>query len=136
MTMNKIIIIGNLGRDPEMRYLASGDAVTNFSVATSRRYKTRDGDQREETTWFNISAWGRLAEVTNQFLSRGSKVYVEGRLSSRTYQTQSGETRVSLDVRASEIQFIDTRNQNAGAGGDFGAPGANMPEEDAEDLPW
>ncbi len=137
MSMNKILIIGNLGRDPEMRYLASGDAVTNFSVATSRRYNSRDGQQREETTWFNISAWGRLAEVTNQFLSRGSKVYVEGRLNSRTYQTQSGETRVSLDVRASEVQFIDTRNQNAGAGGDFGgAPGANMPEEDAEDLPW
>ena len=135
MTMNKILIIGNLGSDPEMRYTPSGDPVTNFSVATNRRYNTRDGQQRDETEWFRISAWGRLAETTNQYLSRGSKVYVEGRLSSRTYQTQNGETRVSLDVTAQEVRFLDPRGQVSGDPGGYGGPPPpNMDDED--DLPW
>lgn len=138
MTMNKILIIGNLGSDPEMRYTPNGDPVTNFSVATNRRYNTRDGQQVDETEWFRISAWGRLAETTNQYLTRGSKVYVEGRLSSRTYQTQNGETRVSLDVNASDVRFLDPRGQTSGDPGGFGAPPpyGGGPEEDAEDLPW
>ncbi len=86
--MNKIIVIGHLGRDPEMRYLPSGQGVSNFSVATSRKYTTSSGEQREETEWFNCSAFGRLAETCNQYLTKGKQVYVEGRLSSRTYQTQ------------------------------------------------
>ena len=137
MSMNKITIIGNLGRDPEMRYMQSGDAVTNFSVATSHRYRTRDGDQREETEWFNVSAWGRLAEITNQYLSKGRQVYVEGRLSSRMYQTQSGETRVSLDVRASEVQFL-SGSGDGGMGGGGGYDGGGVPPEDddVDDLPW
>ena len=92
MSLNKILIIGNLGSDPEMRYMPSGDPVTSFSVATNRRYRTRDGDQREETEWFRISAWGRLAEITNQYLTKGSKIYVEGRLQSRSWQGQDGQT--------------------------------------------
>lgn len=76
---NKITIIGNLGTDPEMRYMPSGDAVTSFSVATNRRYRTRDGENRDETEWFRVNAWGRLAETTNQYLEKGSLVYVEGR---------------------------------------------------------
>ena len=134
MSMNKITIIGNLGQDPEMRYMASGDAVTNFSVATSYRYRTRDGDQREETEWFRVSAWGRLAEVTNQYLSKGRQVYVEGRLSSRLYQTQTGETRVSLDVRASEVQFLSSGDPNMSSGGGGGSPPAD--DDDVDDLPW
>ena len=85
MTMNKILIIGNLGSDPEMRYTPTGNTVTSFTVATNRRYKTADGENREETEWFRGSAWNRLAETCNQYLQRGSKIYVEGRLSSRTY---------------------------------------------------
>ena len=135
MSMNKILIIGNLGGDPEMRYLPSGDPVTSFSVATSRRYRTRDGEQREETEWFRVSAWGRLAEVTNQYLSRGSRVYVEGRLRSRTYQTQNGETRVSLDINAQDIQFLSTAGQASGDPGGYGGPPPpGMDDED--DLPW
>ncbi len=88
--MNKIIVIGHLGRDPEMRYLPSGQGVSNFSVATSRKYTTSSGEQREETEWFNCSAFGRLAETCNQYLTKGKQVYVEGRLSSGTCQTQSG----------------------------------------------
>ena len=137
MSMNKITIIGNLGRDPEMRYMQSGDAVTNFSVATSHRYRTRDGDQREETEWFNVSAWGRLAEVTNQYLSKGRQVYVEGRLSSRMYQTQTGETRVSLDVRASEVQFLSGGGDpGMGGGGGYDGGGAPPEDDDVDDLPW
>ncbi len=137
MTMNKILIIGNLGGDPEMRYLPSGDPVTSFSVATSWRYRTRDGEQREETEWFRINAWGRLAETTNQYLTRGSKVYVEGRLQSRSWQGQDGQTRFSNEVRASDVRFLDPRGQVSGDPGGYGAPPPfGGPEEDADDLPW
>lgn len=137
MSMNKITIIGNLGRDPEMRYTPSGNAVTGFSVATNRRYRGQDGQQREETEWFNISAWGRLAEITNQYLSRGSQVYVEGRLSSRMYQSQNGETRVSLDVFATEVQFLSgSGDPNMGGGGGYDGGGAPPEDDDVDDLPW
>jgi len=96
--MHKITIIGHLGRDPEMKYTPDGQAVTTFSVASSRKYKTVAGEQREETEWFNCSAWGKLADVCNQYLTKGKQVYVEGRLKTRTYQTQAGETRFSIDV--------------------------------------
>lgn len=97
-----------------MRYTPEGQSVTTFSVASSRKYKTAAGEQREETEWFNVSAWGKLAEVCNQYLSKGKQVYVEGRLKTRTYQTQNGETRFSIDVTCSEIQFL---GGGAGASG-------------------
>ena len=147
MTMNKILIIGNLGSDPEMRYTPNGNPVTSFTVATNRRYRTADGENREETEWFRISAWNRLAETCNQYLQRDSKVYLEGRLSSRTYTGNDGTTRVSLDVNASEVRFIDSRNS-----GNTGNYGDNLPkqandagvisevssevEEDMDELPW
>jgi len=96
--MHKITIIGHLGRDPEMKYTPDGQAVTTFSVASSRKYKTAAGEQREETEWFNCSAWGKLADVCNQYLTKGKQVYVEGRLKTRSYQAQNGETRFSIDV--------------------------------------
>jgi len=108
MTMNKILIIGNLGSDPEMRYTPKGNPVTSFTVATNRRYTTAEGETREETEWFRVSAWNRLAESSNNYLQRGGKVYVEGRLSSRTYVANDGQTRVSLDVTASNITFLPT----------------------------
>jgi single-strand DNA-binding protein len=135
MSLNKILIIGNLGSDPEMRYMPSGDAVTNFRVATTRRYRTRDGEQREETEWFGVSAWGRLAETTNQYLSRGSKVYVEGSLSSRSWQGQDGQTRFSNEIRAQEVRFLDPRGQTSGDPGGYGGPPPPGPD-DEDDLPW
>jgi single-strand DNA-binding protein len=108
MTMNKMMIIGNLGRDPEMRYTPNGQAVTSFSVATNYKYTTADGEQREETEWFNISVFGRQAETCNQYLSKGRKVFVEGRLKSRTFEGRDGQTRVSIDVTATDVRFIDT----------------------------
>ena len=135
--MHKITIIGHLGQDPAMRYTPDGQAVTSFSVASSRKYKTAAGEQREETEWFNVSAWGKLAEVCNQYLSKGKQVYVEGRLKTRTYQTQNGETRFSIDVTCSEIQFL---------GGGAGAPqeefhdpvavGQEPVTVDQDDLPF
>jgi single-strand DNA-binding protein len=86
--ISKIIIIGNLGGDPEMRYTPNGDAVSNFSVAVNRRYRSRDGETQEATEWFRVSAWGRMAEVSNQYLTKGSAVYVEGRFSTRRWTGQ------------------------------------------------
>jgi len=120
--MHKITIIGHLGRDPEMRITPEGQNVTSFSVASTRKYKTGAGEQREETEWFNCSAWGKLAEVCNEYLAKGKQVYVEGRLKSRSYQTQNGETRFSIDVRCSEIQFL-------GGGG-----GASHQEGEGQEL--
>jgi len=135
--MHKITIIGNLGRDPEMRYTPEGQAVVTFSVASSRKYKTAAGEQREETEWFNVSAWGKLAEICNQYLTKGKQVYVEGRLKSRTYQVQSGETRFSLDVSCSEIQFLGG-GQGQGQGQDQEAEqeAVVVGQEVGEDIPF
>lgn len=135
MTMNKMIVIGNLGGDPEMRYTPSGQAVTNFSVATNYRYTSADGEKREETEWFRISAWGRLAETCNQYLGKGRKVYVEGRLRSRTFEGRDGQTRVSLEISATDVRFIDTPG---GRTDDLPPGGEEAPETamDVDDLPF
>jgi len=140
MTMNKILIIGNLGSDPEMRYTPNGNAVTSFSVATNRRYTT-GGETREETEWFRVSAWNRLAETCNQYLTKGSKVYLEGRLTSRSFQGNDGQMRFSLEVNATDVRFIDSRSNSAGDANDSGS--SNFTEtpvvdqvEELDDLPW
>jgi len=120
--MHKLVVIGHLGQDPVMRYTSEGQTVTTFSVASSRKFKTAAGEQREETEWFNVSAWGKLGEICNQYLTKGKQVYVEGRLKSRTYQTQSGETRFSIEVTCTEVQFLG------------GGAGAQHQEEDGQDL--
>ncbi len=117
---NKIIVVGNLGSDPEMRYVPSGSAVTSFSVATNRRYTTREGESRDETEWFRVSAWDRLAEQANQYLAKGRLVLVEGRFRSRMYQGNDGQMRASNEIVASEIRFLGGRDQAAGAGGGGG----------------
>ena len=111
--MNKIIIIGNLGRDPEVRYTPTGQMVASFSIASNHRYKTASGEQREETEWFNCQAFGKLAETCNAYLSKGQQVYVEGRLTSRTYQTRDGQTRHSNDITIREIQFLGSKGADA-----------------------
>lgn len=137
--LNKIIVIGNLGRDPEMRYTASGQSVTSFSIASNRRYTTASGEQRDETEWFNVNAWGRFSELCNQYLSRGRQVYVEGRLSSRTYDARDGQTRFVNEINLTDIQFL------GGSGpGEDRAPFAQdssmgdsvPPLDDVDDLPF
>jgi len=104
--MNKIIVIGNLGRDPEMRYAQNGNGVTSFSVASNRKYTTTAGDQREETEWFDVNAWGKLGELCNQYLTKGQQVYLEGRLQSRTWETQDGERRFANSINLTDVQFL------------------------------
>jgi single-strand DNA-binding protein len=117
---HRVTIIGHLGNDPEMRHTSKGTAVAGFSVASSRRWTGQDGEQREETVWFRISAWGRLGEICNQYLSKGSKVYVEGLLTPdketggpRTYIANGGQVRASFELRATTVRFLDS----AGTGG-------------------
>ena len=119
-SFNKIIIVGHLGRDPELRYTPSGTPVCDFSVATSERRGKRDGGEGEEiTTWFRVSMWGRQAEVANQYLQKGKQVYIEGRVSQREWTDRDGNKRTSLEVHGTDMQFIGSRGDEmaAGAGG-------------------
>jgi len=106
-SLNKIMLIGNVGSDPEMRYTPNGKAVTSFRMATNYRYAGSDREQREETEWFRVSVWGRQAESCNQFLSKGKRIYVEGRLRSRSWEGQDGQMRTSLEVSANRVIFLD-----------------------------
>lgn len=138
--MNKIIVIGNLGRDPEMRYTPSGQSVTSFSIATNRKF-TVGGEQREETDWFNVSAWGRLSELCNQYLTKGQQVYVEGRLHLRSYDGRDGQTRWVNEISLTDVQFLS--RGGPGGGGEL-APYDNEPGsmdsgpmgDDVDDLPF
>ena len=122
-SFNRITIVGNLGRDPEMRYMPSGDPVASFSVATTERWRTRDGQQQERTTWFSVSAFGKLAETCSQYLHKGSYVYLEGTLSQREYTDREGAQRTSLDVRAREMRMLDRRGEGGEPGAEMGGPG-------------
>jgi len=106
-SVNKLIIIGNVGSEPEMRFTPNGNPVTSFRVATNWRYNTSQGERREETEWFTVVAWNRLAEQCNQFLTKGRLVYVEGRLRSRTWESQDGEKRFRNEIVADKVTFLD-----------------------------
>lgn len=112
-SLSKVILVGNLGSDPEMRYTPNGKAVTSFNIATNRRYTTSAGENREETDWFRVSVWGKQAEQCNQFLSKGKQVYVEGRLHARSWEGQSGQMRTSLEVTAERVLFLGKRDSVA-----------------------
>jgi single-strand DNA-binding protein len=114
-SFNKIIIVGYLGRDGELRYTPQGTAVCDFSVATTERRKDKSGEFQDVTTWFRVSLWGKRAETASPYLTKGKLVYLEGRLTQREYQDRDGNTRTSLDVSASELQFIGPRGDEAPA---------------------
>jgi single-strand DNA-binding protein len=134
----KIIIVGNLGRDPEMRYMPDGTAVTNFSVATNRRWTDRSsGEPREETTWFRVSVWGRQGETANEYLSKGRQVLVEGRMRAdpatggpQTWTGQDGTVRASFEVIADVVRFIGGRDDTGFVPGGGDDVGAGPQEED------
>jgi single-strand DNA-binding protein len=107
--LNKVMVIGNVGRDPEMRYIPSGKPVTSFSVATSRSWTNSEGERREETEWFNVVAWGNLAEICKQHLRKGQPVYVEGRLQTRSWEDQEGRKRFRTELVASEMILLGSR---------------------------
>ena len=115
--LNKVMIIGNLGADPEMRYTADGNALTSFRVASSRNYSGPDGERKEETEWFSVVAWRKLAEQCSQYLQKGRRVYVEGRLRSRTWDAPDGQKRFRNEIIADRVLFLD-RAQGAAFGAD------------------
>ena len=122
MSLNKCMIIGNLGRDREMRYTPSGQAVTQFTVAVNRNYKDAQGERQEETEWFRVVAWARQAEFAAEYLRKGSKVYIEGRLQTRQWEGQDGQKRYTTELVANTIQNLERRPRE-----DAGDPGAEPP---------
>ena len=107
--LNKVQIIGNLGRDPEMRYTPNGKPVTSFTVAVSRSWLKPEGERVEKTEWFNVVAWERLAEICNQYLAKGSAVYVEGRLETRSWEAENGQKHFRTEIIANEVIILDKR---------------------------
>lgn len=122
MSFNKIIIVGNLGRDPELRYTPQGTAVCNFSVATSERKRTATGEDQEITTWFKVTLWEKRAEAASKYLTKGRPVYIEGRLRVEEWTDRDGKNRYTLEVHATEMQFIDS-GRSAEEGGYSGGRG-------------
>jgi single-strand DNA-binding protein len=111
--LNKVMVIGHLGRDPEMRYTPSGRPVTTFSVATTRAWHSADGERHEETEWFNVVAWGSLAEICNQHLRRGQQAYVEGRLQTRRWDDAEGKKHYATELVAKEIIMLGDRKEGS-----------------------
>jgi single-strand DNA-binding protein len=139
-SINKVILIGNLGRDPELRYTQSGQAVANFSLATTDRFSNREGERQERTEWHRVTVWGKTAENCAQYLNKGRSVYVEGRLQTREWEDKEGQKRRTTEVIAQTVQFLGARGQSAGAptgGGEGG--GGDFREEappQGDDIPF
>jgi single-strand DNA-binding protein len=140
--LNKIMLIGNLGRDPEMRFTPSGKPVTDFSLAVSRSRRTPEGEFTDETEWFRIVCWDRLAEIADQYLTKGTKVYVDGRVTIRRYTGNDGTERTSVDVIANEMIILTPRGERAAGGSrEPSARGQGQPDnetldEDFDDVPF
>ncbi|WDD95342.1 single-stranded DNA-binding protein [Burkholderia sp. FERM BP-3421] len=123
-SVNKVILVGNLGADPEVRYLPSGDAVANIRLATTDRYKDKaSGEFKEATEWHRVAFFGRLAEIVNEYLKKGSSVYIEGRIRTRKWQGQDGQDRYSTEIVADQMQMLGGRGAGGGGGDDGGYGG-------------
>jgi single-strand DNA-binding protein len=132
--LNKVMVIGNLGADPEMRYTADGTALTSFRVAASRTYSGRDGERKEETEWFSVVTWQKLAEQCSQYLQKGKKVYIEGRLQTRSWDTPEGERKYRTEVIADRVLFLDRAGEMPlGEHRDAVPAGGDM---EPEDIPF
>jgi len=132
--LNKVMVIGNVGTDPEMRFTPNGNPVTSFRLATGRSYTASDGERKQETEWFDVSAWNRLAETCNQFLTKGQRVYVEGRLRTRSWDGQDGQKHFRVEIVANSVLFLDKRP--AGALPEAGAEAAPEDDVDPGDIPF
>src|SRR5712692_6858642 len=115
MSVNKVILVGRLGRDPETRYTGAGQPVCNFSLATDETYKDRTGQRQKRTEWHRITAWGKLAEIAQQYLKKGSQVYLEGRIQQREWTDKEGQKRTSFDIVATDFRFLGSRSDSTGA---------------------
>ena len=142
MSFNKIILVGNLGRDPELRYTAQGTPVCSFSMATNERRKDRNGEMQDQTTWFRITLWNRLAETASQYLQKGKQVYIEGRLRVEEYIDRDGKPRHSLEVFATDMHFIGTRgddssmNERAASASASAGPADTQADLSDDDIPF
>ena len=147
--VNKVILIGNLGADPEVRYTPDGAPVANFNLATSESWNDRtSGEKQERTEWHRLVGWRKLAEIAGQYLKKGSKIYIEGKLQTRSWEDQSGQKRYTTEVVVNELQMLDSRGEGGGGGGgggisrdpgpaaqpEYGPPPGAAAEED--DLPF
>lgn len=139
--INKVILIGNLGADPEIRYTQSGTPVVNFRIATTERWKNQDGQQQEQTEWHHIVAWRRLAEICGEYLSKGSRVYIEGKLQTRKWQDQNGNDRYTTEIVANEMKMLSPRGTSSSGDSFSGNGGYNdfppePPPGTGEDVPF
>lgn len=128
--LNKIMLIGNLGRDPEFNVTPDGTPVAKFSLAVSRTFKSRSGEKKEETEWFNIIAWRQLAEICEKYLHKGSKVYISGRLTTRKYTDKEGNQRTAVEVTAEDMEMLDTKASSGGSSS-YAGSGSSAPQQSA-----
>ena len=139
MSFNRIILVGNLGRDPELRYTPQGTPVCSFSMATNERRKDKSGEMQDQTTWFRVTLWGRQAETASQYLTKGRPVYIEGRLRVEEWTDRDGKPRQTLEVHATDMQFIGgARSEEplAEKAAAAGAGPAEQPDLSDEDIPF
>jgi single-strand DNA-binding protein len=132
MSVNKVILVGRLGRDPETRYTGGGQAVANFSVATDESYKDRNGERQKRTEWHKIVVWGKQAEIAQQYLKKGSLIFIEGRIQSREWQDKEGQKRTSFEIVANNFRMLGGRAEGAAAAGGGMGGGASRGGEDTE----
>ncbi len=139
--VNKVILIGNLGKDPEVRHLDNGRAVANFSLATSETYKNKQGERVTNTEWHNIVLWTPLAEIAERFLKKGGQVYIEGKLTTRSWDDQEGNKRYTTEVVGNNMTLLGSRPDDGGSPSQSASPAAespvsSIPEDDSDDLPF
>jgi single-strand DNA-binding protein len=139
-SVNKVILVGNLGKDPEVRHLENGTAVANFPLATSESYTDKNGERVSTTDWHNVVLWRKLAEVCEKYLKKGDKIYVEGRLKTRSWQDQEGNTKYTTEVVGDSMTMLGKAPEGGSAKSESTAtassPEVNLPENDTDDLPF
>jgi single-strand DNA-binding protein len=128
-SLNKVMLIGNLGKDPEVRYTAGGTAVASFSLATSEKFKGKTGEWEEKTEWHNITLWARLAEIAGEYLAKGKTVYIEGRLQTRKWQDKEGKDRYTTEIVGEKMQMLSGKGEGGGSGGGGGGRPAQRPAQ-------
>lgn len=142
--VNKVILVGNLGKDPEVRHLDNGRAVANFPLATSETYKNKQGERVTNTEWHNVVLWTPLAEIAERFLKKGGQVYIEGKITTRSWDDQDGNKRYTTEVVGRELTLLGSKEGGNSGGSDSGnnasntseSPVSNIPEDDTDDLPF
>ena len=127
MSVNKVILVGRLGRDPETRYMPNGDAITNFSLATDEQWRDRNGERQTRTEWHNVSLFGKLGEIAGQYLRKGSQVFIEGKIQSRKYTGKDGIERTAYDIIGNEMKMLGNRNDGYDSGNNNAAPPTSNP---------